>query len=107
MHLKRLAPLAILVICLSACDQDMERTPDLGPVTPADPIPASNYVSDVSRDGATATYVAEELPTGDAEAPLISGSRWYVSGGSLVLNVTVGISVWERVVGEVATLVPV
>lgn len=89
MQLKRLAPLAILVIGLSACDQDMERMPELGPVTPADPIPASNFVNDVSRDGAAATYVAEELPTGDAEAPLISGSRWYVSGGSLVLNVTV------------------
>ncbi len=87
----RLAPFvfALALVGLAACDNDPERISDLGPITPPDPIPATDYIDGVARDGGSGVYVDEEMPTGDATAPELDGSLWFVRGGSMVLNVTV------------------
>jgi hypothetical protein len=87
----RLAPFAfaLALVGLAACDNDPERIQDLGPITPSDPIPATNYIDAVARDGGSGMYVDEEMPIGDATAPELDGSLWFVRGGSMVLNVTV------------------
>jgi len=87
----RLAPFvfALALVGLAACDNDPERISDLGPITPPDPIPATNYIDAVARDGGSGAYVNEEMPTGDATAPEVDGSLWFVRGGSMVLTVTV------------------
>lgn len=92
MQFRRLLPLMgviIVVAGIAACDNDPERSSELGPIQPPDPIPVTRYVSGVDMDGATTTYTVDPMPTGDAAAPALTGSAWFVRGGSMVVNVTV------------------
>ena len=84
MQFRRILPLVgIVTIALGVfgCDNDPERSSDLGPIEPPDPIPVTRYLNDVARDGASAGYSVDPMPEGDATAPQVSGSQWFVRGG--------------------------
>lgn len=98
MQFRRLIPLlavGFVATAFVACDNDLERSGDLGPVEPADPIPVTDYVTGVAMSGTAGGYSPETIPTGEADAPLLSGSNWFIRGGQIALSVTVDESATE------------
>lgn len=93
MKFRRLLPLlavGFVTVTFFGCDNDPDRgAGEIGPVTPRDPIPLTNYVADVAMDGTSGTYQVDEMPTGDGAAPTILGSSRFVRGAQMVLSVTV------------------
>ena len=88
-----------LALGLVSCDSDYERFGDRGPVTPSDPVGASEWVLDVNVDGTSATYSTEEMAEGTGPAPSIVAARQIVRGGSLVMAITVEDTAEELYVG--------
>ena len=92
MQFRRFLPLlsaGLIAAGLGACDNDPERTSDLGPIPPREPIPVTRYLSGVEMEGADGAYSIDAMPEGDGAAPVLTGSAWFVRGGSMVATVTV------------------
>lgn len=101
MNLRRILLLSLtsfVVVATLGCDADYERFDDLGPVTPRDPVGASEWLLDVNVDGNSAAYSSEEMPSGTAAAPTVLAAGQIVRGGSLVMAVTVEDTVDEVLV---------
>jgi len=90
---RRFLPLlavGFVTLAFVGCDNDPDRgTGEIGPITPRDPIPLTNYVADVAMNGGSGTYQVDEMPSGAAAAPTILGSSRFVRGAQMVMTVTV------------------
>ncbi|MGD8396172.1 MAG: hypothetical protein PVF43_11930 [Candidatus Eiseniibacteriota bacterium] len=85
MYRPTLALVVVATLAFLACSSDDDDNPN----EPAPPPESSAYIGGVSVGGTDATYHSETIPTGTAGAPGVVGAGQIVSGGSLVLEVSV------------------
>lgn len=78
--------LSLLVFAVGCEDNSDNDNPTT--VVPTNQPDVNELIEDVSSEGSVGTYVDATLPTGSMPAPQILGSRQYVTGGSVVLQVT-------------------